>query len=77
MINAAAADSTCAEQAVAGEREATRVVRCAVDGFARPDEFLHSLQDVTEADGHRLPTSPRLRAWCRAIQKSIERGAAG
>ena len=61
--------------ALEGEREAKRAVRCAVDGVARPDELLRSLQDVLEADQIIVAGTPRLRAWARAVQKALEASA--
>lgn len=65
-----------AEDAVRGEARATHDLIAVVGGWANPDALLTSLRDVLRVDGQRVEPSPRLRAWCRAVQKTIERRSA-
>ena len=58
--------------AIAAEGEARRAIRCHRDGMARPDELLHSLLNVLEADGRVIAPTAGLRAWCRTVGKALE-----
>jgi hypothetical protein len=60
------------EAALAGERAALRVLRRIADGLGVGNELLGELRDVVNDDGQDLPATPRLRSFCRALQKSIE-----
>ncbi|HMN79412.1 MAG TPA: hypothetical protein PKA20_05725 [Burkholderiaceae bacterium] len=61
-----------AEQAIAGEREASWVIRRHRDSFAQPDELLNSLLNVLAMDNVTIMASPRLRGWCRRLGKALE-----
>lgn len=61
-----------AELTIAGEREASRAIRCHRDGMARPDELLTSLLDLLAADGVSAKPTARLRGWCRRLGKALE-----
>ncbi len=61
-----------AEDAIAGERAALRVLRRIRDGLGTGDELLGELRDVVLDDGNNVPATPRLRAFLRTIQKRIE-----
>jgi hypothetical protein len=59
-------------EALAGERAALRVLRRIADGIGTGDELLGELRDVVHDDGHTVPATPRLRSFCRALQKALE-----
>ena len=61
-----------ADEAIAGERAALRVLRRIRDGLGTGDELLGELRDVVLDDGNNVPATPRLRAFLRTIQKRIE-----
>lgn len=57
---------------MAGERAAQRVLRRIRDRVGTGDELLGELRDVAHDDGETVSASPRLRAFCRALQKELE-----
>jgi hypothetical protein len=62
------------EQALDGERRARRLLRCWQDAMPTgADALLHELLDLALEYGRPVAPSPAVRAFCRAIQKSLER----
>lgn len=60
------------EQAFAGGRAARATTRAVRAGVSSPDLVLHDLLDAAAADGVAIDPTPRLRAFCRALQKYME-----
>ena len=61
-------------EAIDGQNTGNEGVREIDAGTAPPDLLLRRLRDVIEADGGRpVVATPRLRGFCRAIQKALER----
>jgi hypothetical protein len=64
---------TVVDQALDGERRARRLLRCWKDGMPTgADAMLHELQDIALEHGRAFAPSPAIRAFCRAIQKTLE-----
>jgi hypothetical protein len=63
-----------ASAVVAGERAAERLLYAVSQGVAPPNRLLQDFLDQLEADGLTLPATPRLRGFCRRIQKALEAG---
>jgi hypothetical protein len=61
-----------AEHALAGSRAARATIRAVREASSGPDLVLHDLLDAAAADGVAIDPTPRLRAFCRALQKYME-----
>ena len=64
--------TSAVDATLAGDRAAARVLRRIADGVGTGDGLLGELRDVVHEDGGNVEATPRLRAFCRALQKVVE-----
>jgi len=63
-----------ASAVISGERAAERLLYAVSQGVAPPNRLLQDFLDQMDADGRPLPATPRLRGFCRRVQKALEAG---